>query len=451
MTTTAASSVPAARRLAAALLVLAIAATPCSAIAGPTLPSDLIGLVSFSTVRFPWSLTIDSVGEDGAIEGQMDLYGVNCHFEKLRVSGVHRDDSLLIRVPATGPRCAATTIELRQAKADALVYEGTFVAGDRKEAGRAQLGPPRLRPGPTRLGGMHRIAILWDASPPESRWAMANLKAGLQELGYVEGRNLAIAQRWADGDSNRFPALAREVVALDPDAIVVSTTPGTRAVAQATASIPIVMLNVLDAVGQGLVANLARPEGNITGLSGIGATIGAKYFDLARAVVPGANRYAVLMTDNPVHRPMLDAIEEAAQSAGIGVRPIMGRSDAELRDAFASIAEWDAGALIVLGGAPHNSQTRQIAAEAARLKLPTVCPGAIFAHHGCLLSYGSDDRPGDFAVLARYVDRILRGTKPRDLPVERATVALIINLGTAKALGLTVPRPLMLRADRVLE
>jgi putative ABC transport system substrate-binding protein len=446
-----APNAPAARRLAAAFLVLAIAATPGSAIADPALPSDLIGLVSFSKVRFPWSLTIDSLGADGAVEGRMDLYGVACHFDRLRVSGAHRDDSLLIRVPATGPRCAATTIELKQSKADAQVYEGTFAVEDGGETGRAQLGPPRLRPGPARPGGMHRIGLLWDGTPAQSRWATANLKAGLQELGYVEDRNLAIAQRWADGDSNRFPALARELVALEPDAIVVSTTPGTRAAAQATASVPIVMLNVLDAAGAGLVANLARPEGNITGLSGIGTAIGAKYFDLARAVVPGANRFAVLMTDNPVHRPMLGAIEEAARSAGISVRPIMDRSDAELHSAFAAIAEWDAGALIVLGGAPHNSQTRQIAAEAARLKLPTVCPGAIFAHHGCLLSYGSDDRPGDFAALARYVDRILRGTKPRDLPVERATVALIINLGTAKALGLTVPRPLMLRADRVLE
>jgi putative ABC transport system substrate-binding protein len=298
---------------------------------------------------------------------------------------------------------------------------------------------------------MHRIGILWDNSPPESRWAMANLKAGLQELGYVEGRNLVIAQRWADGDSDRFPALARELVALDPDAIVVSTTPGTRAVAQATASVPIVMLNVLDAVGAGLVASLARPEGNITGLSGIGADIGAKYFDLARGVAPGANRLAVLMTDNPVHRPMLGAIEDAARSVGVSVRPIMDRSDDELRSAFASIAEWDAGALIVLGGAPHNSQTRQIAALATRMRLPTVCPGAVFAHHGCLLSYGADDRPADFTALARYVDRILRGAKPRDLPIERASVALIINLGTARALGLTVPRSLMLRADRVLE
>jgi putative ABC transport system substrate-binding protein len=431
------------------LLSLVISGTPY-ALAERTLPSDLIGVVSFATLRLPWSLTIDSRAAKGSIEGRMSLHGVSCHFDNQRVDGIYRDDLLRIRLPSTGPGCGAATIELRPSKTDALVYEGTF-AVEGLETGRAQLGPPRLRPGATRPSGMHRVGILWDGSPSESRWATANLTAGLNELGYVEGRNLAIVHRWADGAGDRFPALARELVALDLDVIVASTTPGTRAVAQATASVPIVMLNVLDAVGAGLIASLARPGGNITGLSGIGTDIGGKYFDLARAVVPGANRFGVLMTDNPLHRPMLAAIEDAAQSVGASVRPIMGRSDDELHSAFASIAEWNPGVLIVLGGAPHNSQTRQIAALAARMKLPTVCPGAIFAHHGCLLSYGSDDRPFDFAALARYVDRILRGAQPRDLPVERASVALIVNLRTAKALGLTVPRPLLLRADRVLE
>jgi putative ABC transport system substrate-binding protein len=438
------------KSLLAALLVLAIGGTPGIGRAERALPSDMIGLVSVSTLHFPWSLTIDSRAADGAIQGTMSVYGVNCHFEGQRVEGVYRDDRLQIRLPATSRRCKAATIDLQPSKTDALGYEGTF-AVEGRETGRAQLGPPRLRPGPTRPGGMHRIGILWDNSLDESRWALANLKAGLQQFGYVDGRNLAIVQRWAEGDGGRFPALARELVALDPDVIVASTTPGTRAVAQATASVPIVMLNVLDAVGAGLVASLARPEGNVTGLTGVGADIGAKYFDLARIVAPEASRFAVLMTDNPVHRPMLGTIQDAARSVGAAVLPVVARSDDELRSAFASIAEWKADALILLGGAPQNSQTREIAAHATKARLPAVCPGAIFAHHGCLLSYGSDDTPSDFKTLARYVDRILRGAKPRDLPVERSTTVLIVNLGTARAMGLAIPRPLLLRADRVLE
>jgi putative tryptophan/tyrosine transport system substrate-binding protein len=273
----------------------------------------------------------------------------------------------------------------------------------------------------------------------------------MNDLGYVEGRNLVIDFRYADGKNDLLPSLAAELVALKPDVIVAVTTPATKVVRQATTTIPIVIVQVSDPVGSGFVTSLARPGGNITGITDLGIDLTAKYVELAHAIVPEATRIGVLMADNSIHPAQLKLTQDAAASIGLTVLPTMDRSDVELEQGFAALTKEKADALIVLGGSPMGPQAERIAQLAEQAKLPTLYPDRYYVTRGGLLSYGPSYRDM-YIVAAAIVNKILNGAKPADLPIEQPTrFELVINLKKAEALHLLIPRLVRLRADELIQ
>jgi putative ABC transport system substrate-binding protein len=296
---------------------------------------------------------------------------------------------------------------------------------------------------------VHRVGVLHQGSPPPG----GHFSKALQDLGYIEGRNLVIDRRWAEGKDEHFATLAVELVALKPDAVVAETTPGVTAAMRATATIPIVMVNVADAVGSGLVASLARPGGNVTGSTTSERELAVKAVDLVHAAVPKATRIAVLMSNNPVHPSQLKDIQDAAKKTGLTVLPTMVGSSKDFEEAFRSMAKQKAGALILLGGAPFSTQQQRgrIIEFAAKTKLPTVYVNRLFVEEGGLLSYGPSTLH-KWTLTATYVAKILKGAKPSDLPVQQPSeFELVINLKTAKSLGLTISPTLLIRANQVIE
>jgi len=301
---------------------------------------------------------------------------------------------------------------------------------------------------------VHRVGLLLQGSPPAPGSQPGILTRAWHDLGYIEGRNIVFDRRWGHGKNERFPSLAAELVALKPDAFLAETTPAAIAAMRATATIPIVMVNVTDPVGSGLVASLARPGGNVTGVSLLATEAGVKSVELLHAVVPKATRIAVLMSDNPAHPMSLNAIQDAARDIGLTVLSTVVRSPEELEGAFASMTKKNTGALIVLGGAPFSTEQQRVKLVelAAKTKLPTIYASRWFVSAGGLLSYGPANEPRKWTLAATYIDKILRGAKPGDLPVQQPTeFELAINLKTAKALGLTIPQSLLARADQVIE
>ena len=290
-----------------------------------------------------------------------------------------------------------------------------------------------------------------DAADPFALNLLDTFEEELRDLGYVEGKNFVIDIRHAEGKNELLPGLAAELVALKPDVIVAQTTVGTVAVKRATATIPIVMVRVSDPVGSGFIASFAHPGGNITGVTDFGLDVSAKYVELLHLIVPKATRVAVLMSENPVTPFQLKFIQDAATSVRTTVLPLMDRSDEELEQAFATMAKGGAGGLIVLGGSPLREQRDKIIEHAAKMRLPAIYPARHWIERGGLFSYGADTRIW-FKLAAHYVDKILKGAKPGDLPVEQPTkVELVINLKTAKALGITIPQSLLVRADDVIK
>ena len=298
-----------------------------------------------------------------------------------------------------------------------------------------------------------RLAILNADSegPPGHRDTFRDM---MRELGYNYGQNLLVDERWSDGRNERFPNLAAELVALKPDVILADSTPGVIAAMRATTTIPIVIVNVADPVGAGLVASLARPGGNVTGAADFGTELAEKAMDLMHVVVPKATRIAVLMTDDePVILFRLKGIQDAARKIGLTVLPIMAKSPEDFEKAFASMAEKGAQALILLGGGQTRTDRNRdkIIELAARTKLPTLYLARWYVDAGGLLSYGQN-RLQKWRYATTYVDKVLKGAKPADLPIEQPTTFdLVINLKTAKALGLTIPPSLLLRATEVIE
>jgi len=289
------------------------------------------------------------------------------------------------------------------------------------------------------------------AADPFALNLLDTFKEELRDLGYVEGKNLVIDIRRAEGKNELLPGLAAELVALKPDVIVAQTTVGTVAAKRATATIPIVMVRVSDPVGSGFIASFAHPGGNITGVTDFGLDVSAKYVELLHLIVPKATRVAVLMSENPVTPFQLKFIQDAATSIGTTVLPLMDRSDEELEQAFATMAKGGAEGLIVLGGSPLREQRDKIIEHNAKMRLPAIYPARHWIEKGGLLSYGADTRTW-FKLAAHYVDKILKGAKPGDLPVEQPTkVELVINLKTAKALGITIPQSLALRANELIQ
>ena len=276
-------------------------------------------------------------------------------------------------------------------------------------------------------------------------------KKRLNELGYVEGQNVIINPRSAENNFGSLPALAAELVALKPDVIVAATASCANAVKQATATIPIVMVAVADPVGSKLVSSLAKPGGNITGGSIMALDTVGKTIELLHTVAPKARRIAVLMTDSPTHPRWLEAFQAVAKNLGLTLVPTMAKSPGEIEKAFASMVRENAKAVIVLGDPLFTFQRENVAAFAAKARLPTIYGIKEFVEVGGLMSYGQSVT-GMFRLAADYVDKILKGAKPADLPVQQPTeFELAINLKVAKALGITIPQEILLRADKVIE
>jgi putative ABC transport system substrate-binding protein len=276
---------------------------------------------------------------------------------------------------------------------------------------------------------------------------------GLRELGYVEGQNIAIEFRSADGSLERLSDLADELVRLQVDVIVAGSTVGAKAAKRATSTIPIVMANVADPVGTGLVSSLARPGGNITGLSTMGQDLSGKRLELIKEVVPRLRRIGVLWyQDSPSSVAAFKGLKAAAQSLGVDVRSLGVRPPVpEIDKAFGTAINWRADALIALDDSLIFSNRTRIIALAARYRLPAVYGYREFPDAGGLMAYGPS-RHDMYARAATFVDKILKGTKPADLPVEQPTrFELVINVKTAKALGITIPQSVLIRTDQVIQ
>jgi ABC-type uncharacterized transport system substrate-binding protein len=280
-------------------------------------------------------------------------------------------------------------------------------------------------------------------------------RQGLRDLGYVEGRNVVIEYRDAEGKFERLPTLAAELVALKVDVIVVPSTPAALAAKQATRTLPIVFFQAGDPVMSGLITSLARPGGNVTGLSILAPELVGKCLELLKQVAPGVSRVAVLWQPGAIgertDKDRLKRAEVAARALGVQLQVVEARGPADFDRAFSDMTRARAGALTALPSAMFTSERRRLVGLAAKNRLPTVYNAREFVDAGGLMSYGPNVADM-FRRAATYVDRILKGAKPADLPVEQPTkFELVINLRTAKALGLTIPPSLLLRADQVIE
>ena len=282
-----------------------------------------------------------------------------------------------------------------------------------------------------------------------------DISPGLRELGWIEGQNLAIEYRWAASREDQLPALAVELVRLKVDVIVTSSTQAAQAAKRATTTIPIVATFVADPVGSGLVASLARPGGNITGLTTLATGLVAKRLELLKAVASGSTRVAVLWQPGAFgERTMRDMMEEtqvAGQTLALQLQFAEARRPDDFEQAFSAMREARAGGLLVFPSSILFEARRSIVAHAAKSRLPAVYPWREGASAGGLMSY-STNFPDMYRRAATYVDKILKGAKPAHLPIEQPTkFELVINLKTAKALGLTIPPSLLQRADQVIE
>jgi putative ABC transport system substrate-binding protein len=277
-------------------------------------------------------------------------------------------------------------------------------------------------------------------------------RQGMRELGYVEGRNLVVERRSAEGKADLLPGLAAELVALKVDVIVVVGSPATSAAQKATTTIPIVMGNIGDPVGGGFVKSLARPAGNITGLTNMGEEVRVKQLEMLLALVPRLSRLAILVNpSNATNVRNSKAVAAEGQKRGIRILRAEARTPQEIDKAFSWIHQQNADALILWTEPFFSQQKRQIVELAAKYRLPTVTQGRAFPEAGGLMSYGPNDVE-QYRRAATYVDKILKGARPGDLPVEQPTkFELVISGKTAKALGLTIPQSLLISADRVIE
>jgi putative ABC transport system substrate-binding protein len=275
---------------------------------------------------------------------------------------------------------------------------------------------------------------------------------GLRNLGYIEGRNIRFEYRFADGYLDRLPTLAAELVRLNPNVVVSSPVPANLAIAKLTSTIPIVMASGADPVGFGLVKSLSHPGGNVTGLTNFAEELASKQIDLMRELLPGLARLAALVNvANPLHVPQWRETQAAAAQAAIALVPFELRNPDQLEEAFARFAHERADALIVPPDVTFTTHRRRIANLALGARLPTIFFVRQSVEDGGLMSYGPNPVE-NYRRAATYVDKILKGAKPQDLPIERPTnFDLIINLTTAKALGLDVPATLLARADEVIE
>ena len=297
-----------------------------------------------------------------------------------------------------------------------------------------------------------RIGFLGSTGATAAPQVVEAFRQGLRELGYVEGQNVAIEYRWAEGRYERFPALAAELVRLKVDVIVTGSVPGAQAAQHATWTIPIVMAVAADPVAAGVVASLARPGGNITGLSSMAPDLVGKQLELLKEVVPRLSRVALLWNPaNASSAPQLREAEGAARVLRVRLQPLEVRGPDDFESAFAAMTRERVGGLLVLNDPILLAHRARVADLAVKSRLPAVSALREHPEAGGLMAYGPN-LTDMYRRAATYVDKILKGAKPADLPVEQPTrFELVINLKTAKALGLTVPQSVLFRADHVIK
>ena len=300
-------------------------------------------------------------------------------------------------------------------------------------------------------GKVYRVGFMWD-SLGMFPGAIEGFRRGLRDLGWVEGQNIVVEYRWSEGRFDRLPDQAGELVRLKVDVIVAPSSIYAEAAKRATSTIPIVFVSHADPIGSGHVASLARPGGNITGLALMMTETNAKGLELLKEAVPGLSRVAVLWDPaTPSHKPGLNAVEVMGRALGLRLQTVAVRSATEFDSAFSAIIRERAGAVLVLSTPLFIAGARRLAELAMKHKLPTMFGPKVHAEAGGLLSFGPD-RVDLFRRGAIYVDKILKGAKPADLPVQQPTkFELVINLKTAKALGLNIPQSLLIRADEVIQ
>jgi putative tryptophan/tyrosine transport system substrate-binding protein len=304
---------------------------------------------------------------------------------------------------------------------------------------------------PAQQAGMPwRIGVVRGSAPPPAE--LEALRHGLRERGYVEGRNLVIETRWADDREERLPALVAELLSLKVDLIVASAPAATRAAKDATTTTPIVMVTVADPLAFGFVESLARPGGNVTGLVFMHPELSGKRLELLRAAVPRLSRLAVVWNGaNPYKAADMKEVQAAADASGVSLQSLPVADSRALDGAFDAAKAGRAEALITLEDPFTIAHRARIVALASAHRLPALYGRRVYVDAGGLMSYGPDPIE-QYRRAAVYVDRILKGAKPRDLPVEQPTkFDLVINLRTARALGVTIPPSLVVRADRVIE
>jgi putative ABC transport system substrate-binding protein len=299
---------------------------------------------------------------------------------------------------------------------------------------------------------LHRIGFLGNSTATLETHLVGPFREGLRDLGYLEGHNVVIEYRWAEGKYEQFPTLIGELLALKMDVIVTAGTPATLAVKKATTSVPLVMIAVGDPVGTGIVPSLNRPGGNITGLTSIAQELDAKRLELLREVIPALSHIAVLWNSaNPIQAIEQNRVRVAAQALRMTILSYGVQTEEGLEKAFATIVKEQPGALLVLADRLFLHHRKRIMDFATRHRLPGVYSYRELVEAGGLMSFGPS-YSGMHRRAAYFVDRILRGANPGDLPVERpASFELVVNLKAAKALGLTIPPSVLLRASEVIQ
>ena len=297
-----------------------------------------------------------------------------------------------------------------------------------------------------------RIGFLSAASPSAISDRLDSFRQGLTELGYIEGKNIAVEYRYADGKTDRLPALAAELVAAKLDLIVAATTPGVLAVKKASATVPVVFVDISDPVANGLVASLARPGGNITGLTILGPELSGKRLELLKEAAPNVARVALLWNSaNPSNELMWKETQAVAHELRVQLQSLEVRSSNDFDTAFETSLREHAQALIAAPEPLINTHLKRIVEFAAKNSLPAMYGAPEAVNAGGLMSY-APNYTYEYRRAATYVDKILKGTKPADLPVEQPTkFEFVINLKTAKQIGLTIPQSVLYRADKVIK
>jgi len=329
-----------------------------------------------------------------------------------------------------------------------VIDRRTFLVG----TGAVLLAAP-LAAEAQQVGKVWRIGLLEYSVPDPDREALWNaFRQRMRELGYVEAQNVAFEPRWAHDDDDRLSKLAAELAGLKVDVIVTAATVSALAAKRATSTIPIVMATGADPVAAGLVANLRQPGGNVTGMTTINTELAAKRLELLKIVAPRASRIAILWDERgSLFRFAVADTEAAAKRAGFTMHSVPVRGPAEIEAAFATVVRGRAGALSIVPSPMFFANRKRLADLAIKHRLPTVVGLREYAEAGGLISYGADNADS-FRGAAVFVDKILKGAKPGDLPIEQPTkFELVINLKTAKALGLTIPPSLLGRADEVIQ